>query len=93
MHEEIRGHKMDDKERYDQYAAELAQRFEDLIKWAIENWPNKNFSLMQSDFEQSRKEIGQILGPKLSEGEASPPAPATGKDDPPFIDMNPAPWP
>jgi hypothetical protein len=85
---------MSDKEQYDRYAAEFAQRFEAFINWAMENWPNRNFPLMQSDFSKSRKEIAQILGPKLGEGEgnANPP-PETDKDMPQYVDMNPTPWP
>jgi hypothetical protein len=79
------------KEDLDRYAAEVAQRFEDLIDWAMENWPNKNFPLMQSDFAQSRKEIAAILGDKLGEGDMDPLPCDDGSHQ--YIDMNPAPWP
>lgn len=77
----------------DKYAAELAQRFEELTMWAIEKWPKPEFPLLQSDFSESRKEIGQILGPKLGEGsEGGTTSP--GNDEPnQYVDMNPMPWP
>lgn len=84
---------MADKEQLDHYAAELAQRLDGLITWAIENWPHKNFPLMQSDFAESRKEFSKIIGPKLDEGDiaASTALPAT--DTRQYVDVNPTPWP
>jgi len=79
------------KAECDKYAAELAQRFEEFTKWAIANWPNKSLPLLPSDFSQSRREIGQIIGPKLGEGEDSPMP--SGKDSPQYIDITPMPWP
>lgn len=80
------------KAECDQYAVELAQKFEDLTKWAIQNWPKPEFPLLQSDFDASRKEIGQILGPKLGEGEGEE---STSPSNEPkqYVDMNPMPWP
>ncbi len=82
-----------EKEKYDNYAAEMVQRFDDFTKWAIENWPKKNFPLMQSDFNQARKEIGLILGPKLGEGDANRAISSETHSEPQFVDMNPTPWP
>jgi hypothetical protein len=85
---------MSNKERYDKYAAEFSGRFEELIRWAMENWPNKNFPLLQSDFVLCRKELADILGPKLSQDEDSALSPSPiDKDNPPFIETTPAPWP
>ena len=84
---------MASKAEYDKYAAELTQRFDELTRWAIENWPKREFPLLDSDFSASRRELGEILGPKLGDaGDANPPSPP---DDEPgqFIDMNPMPWP
>ncbi|WP_148415493.1 hypothetical protein [Noviherbaspirillum massiliense] len=79
------------KEECDKYAAELTQRFDDMVRWAIENWPKPEFPLLDSDFRQSRRELGEILGPKLGDGEAeAPPAP---NESEPFIPTNPMPWP
>jgi hypothetical protein len=91
MHE--RGPEMASKQECDQYAAELTERFEQLTQWAMENWPNKEFPLLRSDFTESRKELAQIAGPKLGDCDTDTSPPAKGDDAPPFIDMNPMPWP
>jgi hypothetical protein len=47
---------------------------------------------MSSDFAESRKEIGNIVGPKLGEGDSG--TADSGKDDSaPFVDVTPMPWP
>lgn len=86
---------MASKEEYDQYAAELTSRFDDLVQWALANWPRKEFPLQSSDFCASRREISQIVGAKLGDSDAhadnaaSPP----GNDQEQFRDVNPMPWP
>lgn len=79
------------KQECDQYAAELTQRFEDLVKWATDNWPQRDFPLLRSDFSASRREISQIVGPKLGDGESDdlPSSKRTRQ----FIPTNPMPWP
>jgi len=82
------------KEDCDAYAAELTQRFEDLTKWAMQNWPKPEFPLLRSDFDASRKEIGQIVGAKLGEGDGvASSSSSSGKEPGQFVDMNPMPWP
>lgn len=91
------------KEERDRYAQELTRRFEEFTRWAIVNWPDKRFPLLESDFVQSRREIAQIAGPKLAEGEtdeqdsASMPtentAPGIPVDAKQYVDVTPAPWP
>jgi hypothetical protein len=82
---------MASKEECDKYAAELTQRFEDLAKWAVENWPRRNFPLLASDFSEARREIGKIIGPKLGEGDNGPAS--TASNGAQYVDMNPMPWP
>jgi hypothetical protein len=81
------------KEECDRYAAQLAQRFEEYTKWAIANWPNKEVPLLPSDFTDSRKELSDILGPKLCEGEEVRPAQAGDANQGQYRDVNPMPWP
>ena len=81
------------KEQCDRFANEMAHRFEDLTKWAIENWPNKDTPLLSSDFSESRKEIGQILGPRLSEGRTDLHEPTSEDSSPQYVQTTPAPWP
>jgi hypothetical protein len=83
---------MASKQECDQYAVALTERFEELTRWAMENWPNREFPLLRSDFDASRREIAEIVGPKLGDCGAET-KPGSNTDDPPFVDMNPAPWP
>ncbi|HJV86526.1 MAG TPA: hypothetical protein VJ698_13720 [Noviherbaspirillum sp.] len=80
------------KQECDKYAAELIQRFEDLTRWAITNWPNGESPLLPSDFNESRREIGRIVGPKLGDGSPSDESMSNGESRQ-YIDMNPMPWP
>ena len=82
---------MASKAECDKYAAMLLQRFEEYTKWAIANWPNKDFPLMESDFEASHRELSEILGPKLSEGEDKPASEEPGRAQ--YRDVTPMPWP
>lgn len=81
------------KEQLDRFADELVQRFDELTKWAIENWPNRDFPLMQSDFAESRRELSKIVGPKLGEGNPDDPAEPPQGEQREYIDQNPTPWP
>ena len=72
------------------YADELIRRFEEFTNWAINNWPQKNYPLLASDFAESRREISTILGRRLHEGESLPPP---EKGGPQYLDVNPSPWP
>jgi hypothetical protein len=84
---------MPSKQEYDTYAAELTRRFEELTHWAIEHWPEKSFPLLPSDFSAGRREIGEIVGPKLSDGHSSRPSSDDNANDGQYRDMNPMPWP
>jgi hypothetical protein len=89
------------KEECDRYAQELTRRFEEFTRWAIVNWPDRHFPLLESDFAASRREIAQIAGPKLGEveqqdadsaqqGNTAPGIPVDARQ---YIDVTPAPWP
>ncbi|MGE5648574.1 hypothetical protein [Noviherbaspirillum sp. UKPF54] len=82
---------MASKEECDRYASELTQRFEEFTKWAIANWPKKEFPLLPSDFSEARREISEIVGPKLGEGENDAPGIPAGTAQ--YRDVNPMPWP
>ncbi len=82
---------MTDKDAAEKFAAGLTQRFEELTRWAISEWPYPNFPLMESDFAESRREISAILGARLDAGNQGPPS--KGDDSDQYIDMNPMPWP
>ncbi len=84
---------MANKEQCDRFAVEMAGRFEDFAKWAIENWPNSDYPLLQSDFSEARKEIGRILGGRLNESQTNKPASDGAGSSDQYVNMNPAPWP
>lgn len=94
---------MASKAEHDRYAAELTRRFEEFTRWAISNWPDKRFPLVSSDFRASRREIAEIIGPKLGEGEPEHTeagrggrentAPGIPVETQQFVDVTPAPWP
>lgn len=84
---------MASKEESDRYAAELTQRFEELTNWAIANWPKKEFPLLQSDFSEARREISEIAGPKLGDGEGGPAGAGIAHGSLQYRDVNPMPWP
>jgi hypothetical protein len=78
----------------DQYAAELNERFEGLVQWAIQNWPHKNFPLLMSDFAASRREIGTILGPKLGDDDGDAESASSEiNEHPAYVSTTPMPWP
>ena len=83
---------MASKQECDRYADEVARRFEEFTRWAIANWPEKQFPLLSSDFSESRKEIGMILGHKLHEGQSDDSS-GTQPESRQYLDVNPAPWP
>lgn len=83
---------MSSQEEFDRYSTELARRFEDLTQWAIEHWPNSDYPLMSSDFSESRKELQQILGHKLSQAQSSESNPPSD-DQAQYLPLHPAPWP
>jgi hypothetical protein len=91
------------KAERDRYAQELTRRFEEFTRWAVANWPDRRFPLLESDFTESRREIAQIVGPKLAEGETDDEtsqdtpsgntAPGIPVDAKQYVDVTPAPWP
>jgi hypothetical protein len=84
---------MASNEECDRYAAEAARRFDDFVRWAVANWPHKNFPLVGSDFTESRRELSAILGSKLHDGQQASPSSASSNGSSQYIDMNPSPWP
>ena len=75
-----------------QFVNELWQRFEELQRWAEDNWPDKENPLSSADFVESRKEILGLRNPAQAPG--GPPAdrePEQGGAQ--YVNLNPAPWP
>jgi hypothetical protein len=86
---------MASKEECDRYAEELNRRFEELTRWAISNWPDKRFPLVEADFQEGRREIAHIAGARLNDVESMDgnTAPGMPVNEPQFVPVNPAPWP
>lgn len=83
---------MADKETCDRYAIDMAQRFAAFVSWAKEHWPDQNSPLLDSDFDNSRKEIRLLLGERLDDCQSGSSSNA-GQDSAQYVDMNPTPWP
>lgn len=75
-----------------QFVSELWQRFEELQKWAEENWPDQENPLSSADFVESRKEILGIRNPAQA-----PAGPVAGREPEQggaqYENLNPTPWP
>ncbi len=81
---------MASKQECDKFASELERRFQELMEWAIGNFPNKGEPLSASDFADARKEISKICA-KAGQPWKSAPEPSEG--GPQYRSLNPAPWP
>lgn len=82
---------MADRNECDVYAEEVARRFDEFVQWARENWPVPASPLLDSDFNESRRELRAILGERLTQAQEIPPEPSAG--GPQYVPLNPAPWP
>ena len=72
------------------FANELQRRFEELVHWAIDNWPDKSQPLTEADFAVSRKEMEKISARQPPSGKGGP-EPSEGGEQ--YVNMNPTPWP
>jgi hypothetical protein len=72
------------------YAEELGYRFEELMRWAIENWPDKRNPVSRSDFQDAFKAITRIRA-RLEPIAQNAPEPSEGGEQ--YVNVNPAPWP
>jgi hypothetical protein len=82
-------------EEVERFSADMARRFEEFTRWAIEAWPNRGFPLLGSDFDTARGEMRAIMAEKLRQGASLPPDKNPDDDDPPiqYRNVNPSPWP
>lgn len=81
---------MTDKPQAEQFAADLEQRFADLVQWTISNWPDHEHPLAAGDMEDVRRAVHAIAQRlRYPAGEAL--APSEGGAQ--FVNVSPAPWP
>jgi len=72
---------------------EMKQRFEALVAWALENWPDKTHPLNQSDFDKIRKDLATLAEGGADIGERNAEIPEPSENGPQYVNSNPAPWP
>lgn len=84
---------MADKQKCDEFAAEMARRFDEFVRWSIENWPVPASPLMPSDFDASRAEMHELLGQRLDDARTVDAAADPAAGGPQYVSLNPAPWP
>lgn len=72
------------------YSKELNSRFEQLRRWAMDNWPLPDQPLTTADFSAAEHEIQLLLGAKLH---SQLPASAPEDFEPQYLPVTPAPWP
>jgi hypothetical protein len=65
-------------------------RFDALVRWAMENWPDKKNPLSVSDFSEMREAIS-IIG--TVEGRAKDEELEPEKGGPQYVSVDPTPWP
>nr|WP_315217425.1 hypothetical protein [uncultured Duganella sp.] len=75
-----------------EFVNELWQRFEELQRWAEENWPDKEHPLSSADFVESRKEILGLRNPAQAPG-GLPTDREPEQGGAQYVNVNPAPWP
>lgn len=75
------------------FAAELTQRLDALIEWAIQHWPEKNQPLTAQDFLATQREIALLLGARLHAQPPSNAGPAPADGGAQYVNVAPAPWP
>jgi hypothetical protein len=81
------------KQECETFAAEFQQRFEALIDWANQHWPDKNQPLRPEDFSASRREVGLLLGARLQTQPPTDAGPAPAEGGEQYVNVAPAPWP
>ncbi|HEY6774671.1 MAG TPA: hypothetical protein VI140_11915 [Oxalicibacterium sp.] len=75
------------------FEAEMQQRFEALVTWALENWPDKTHPLAHSDFDKVRKDLATLAEGDADIGERNAEIPEPSENGPQYVNSNPAPWP
>jgi hypothetical protein len=81
---------MSDQTENDQFAADLEQRFQDLMQWTISNWPDLERPISVADFEDAQRAVHGITQ-RLRHPQGEALAPSEGGAQ--FVNMAPAPWP
>jgi hypothetical protein len=74
------------------YANELQRRFGDVVRWAMENWPDQSRPLSEVEFAIARKEMEKIAD-LAQRGAAADSGAEPSEGGAQYVNMNPTPWP
>ena len=81
---------MSDQNQKEQFAADLEQRFRDVMQWAVTTWPDPDHPISLGDFEDVQK-AAQAISQRLRHPSGEALAPSEGGAQ--FVNIAPAPWP
>lgn len=81
---------MSDQNQKEQFAADLEQRFRDVMQWAVTTWPDTDHPISLGDFEDVQKTV-QAISQRLRHPSGEALAPSEGGAQ--FVNIAPAPWP
>lgn len=87
------------QQQRDDFAAQASERYDALISWMIDQWPQQSDPLVLADFVAGKREMGLLLGAKLNaNGEYGRPGAEVGEKTKEvhtgqYLPITPAPWP
>lgn len=81
---------MTDQNDKEQFAADLEQRFRDVVQWALTTWPDPEHPIAPGDFEEVHKAV-QAIAHRFRHPSGEALAPSEGGAQ--FVSIAPAPWP
>ena len=81
---------MSDQNQSEQFAADLEQRFRDVMQWAVTNWPDAEHPISLGDFGDVQTAV-QAIAQRVRHPSGEALAPSEGGAQ--FVSIAPAPWP
>ena len=81
---------MTDQNQKEQFAADLEQRFRDVMQWAVTTWPDPEHPIALGDFDDVQKAV-QAIAQRVRHPSCEALAPSEGGAQ--FVNIAPAPWP
>jgi hypothetical protein len=81
---------MSDQNQKEQFAADLEQRFRDVMQWAVTAWPDAEHPISLADFEGVQSAV-QAIAHRVRHPSGEALAPSEGGAQ--FVNIAPAPWP
>ena len=81
---------MTDQNEKERFAADLEQRFQDVMQWALTTWPDPEHPIAPGDFEDVHKAV-QAIAHRVRHPSGEALAPSEGGAQ--FVSIVPAPWP